>query len=169
MTDDTLSLRFIDCQTRQVVAANIDDVYVALSYVWGNNREDCIIAPLTVPEPAPAVIEDAMVVVVALGLRFLWVDRYCISQEDESDKRAQIPHMDATYKNAHLTIVAAAGKDSEHGLPGVQSRSRNPHVVEKIEGRTLFTVPGDPCHLVRNRPGWEERGRTRKLFYHLVA
>ena len=48
------------------------------------------------------------------------------------------------YRNAQLTIIAAAGSDPEYGLPGVGERLRPRYISESIAGRLLHVVPPDP-------------------------
>ncbi|KAL1595310.1 hypothetical protein SLS60_010001 [Paraconiothyrium brasiliense] len=84
-----------------------------------------------------------MEVTKQLGLRFLWVDRYCIPQHDELQKNRQIKNMHRIYQQAHFTIVAAAGKGPDHGLPGVSSpRALTPHVL--VDNRLFVANAGDP-------------------------
>jgi hypothetical protein len=63
-------IKFIDCHTRCVVDAERGCQYVTLSYVWGST-----IASGDTPGSYPPTIEDAITVTVALGFRYLWVDR----------------------------------------------------------------------------------------------
>jgi hypothetical protein len=56
-----------------------------------------------------------------MGKRYLWVDSLCIVSNDPEDKASQIPAMTSVYGNAMLTIIAAAGEDANHGLPGLDS------------------------------------------------
>jgi hypothetical protein len=51
----------------------------------------------------------------------LWVDSLCIVSNDPEDKASQIPAMTSVYGNAMLTIIAAAGENANHGLPGLDS------------------------------------------------
>lgn len=65
-------LKIIDCETG-AVEPFLDNArpYVALSYVWGeyqDTQEDC-----------PQTVLDSMEAVLALGLRYLWVDRIVCS------------------------------------------------------------------------------------------
>lgn len=47
--------------------------YVALSYVWGTAQFP---GPEKQDGQFPATIEDSIVVSLALGFEYLWVDRY---------------------------------------------------------------------------------------------
>ena len=64
------AIRVIDCTERKVVQMPTDCEFVALSYVWGT------LEPSLRLEDAPATIKDSISVTLALGYRYLWVDRY---------------------------------------------------------------------------------------------
>jgi hypothetical protein len=67
---DINNLSVIDCKRLEVVLAPSDCKFVALSYVWG---------PATLPIPlksAPATIKDSITATLALGYRYIWIDRY---------------------------------------------------------------------------------------------
>ncbi|KAI0169145.1 heterokaryon incompatibility protein-domain-containing protein [Hypoxylon sp. FL1284] len=110
-------LRVIDCRTKQVVLKPLSGIYVALSYVWGRTSED---------SEYPRVVEDSLILCLALGYQYLWVDRYCINQNDVKDKHEQIAAMDLIYGCADLVIIAAAGDGAHCGLPGVAGEARKP-------------------------------------------
>jgi len=101
--------RLLDCKTRSVMEASVNRAFVALSYVWG--------APETAVDsiPWPPVVEDAIAVTKSLGYRYLWVDRYCINQNNAQEKHQQITNMHVIYHQAQFTIVAAAGRDATYG------------------------------------------------------
>lgn len=118
-------LLVIHCFSRQVVEAEPGCEYVALSYVWGSitsRGEDENFEQDLHGRRLPQTVQDAMNVVRVLGLRFLWIDRYCIDDTEPGRKHYMVGHMDAIYERAYLTIIAASGEDSNHGLPSV-SRS----------------------------------------------
>ncbi|KAF2994350.1 hypothetical protein E8E13_000635 [Curvularia kusanoi] len=71
------------------------------------------------PERVPRVVHDAVVVTRELGFRYLWIDRYCINQQDADTKHQQIRQMWSIYASAYITLIAAAGNGPNHGLPGV--------------------------------------------------
>lgn len=115
-------LLVIDCFSRQVVAADPSCPYVALSYVWGPARvggeKEGFRTDLR-SHRLPRTIRDAMNVVRVLGMKYLWVDRYCINSTEPGTKHHTINNMDTIYEAANLTIIAACGGSGEHGLPSV--------------------------------------------------
>ncbi|KAF2660597.1 HET-domain-containing protein, partial [Lophiostoma macrostomum CBS 122681] len=150
------SLKFMDCRTRRIVpATKTNEPYAALSYLWGDvghakptsNNLDHL----------PATIEDALRVTSLLGLKYLWVDRYCINQLSDEDKSSQVAKMDLIYNNAYITIVAAAGSDPTYGLTGVGQRPRSfqPHM--KIGRQYCMRVQADPFRTIQ-RSKWMTRG-----------
>ncbi|OCK97834.1 HET-domain-containing protein [Cenococcum geophilum 1.58] len=153
--------RLIDCSTRKVVEAPKNCQYVAMSYVWGIKEKDArnyLVCTETglLPKHLPTVIEDAMTVVRSLDLQYLWVDRYCIIQNDDTDVLKHMGIMDLIYNHAHMTIIAAAGSDPSFGLPGVGSRSRIPQPCANVKGHVLVSTLPDPQDMVK-RSKWMER------------
>jgi hypothetical protein len=130
------SLEVIDCYGRTLCSITSTSGYVALSYVWGNKKEEES-GSGALNGNLPATIEDAITVTLELGFRYLWVDRYCIDQTDAAEKHQLVNSMDMIYKGAELTIVAAAGNDPSYGLPGISTRQR----------RQQHTVTVDHCKL----------------------
>ncbi|KAI1423231.1 heterokaryon incompatibility protein-domain-containing protein [Xylaria sp. FL1777] len=162
----TPKLNLIDCESRRVVNCTTLDQYmeleyVALSYIWGRSSDASpIIKEFSdLPDLLPRVIEDAILVTLSLGYRFIWVDRYCIDQHDASKKHEQIMHMDSIYQYAALTIIAAAGTDETYGLPGVSRR--RPTRQWSFEGDDFSitsTLPPPQCSIRESR--WATRGWT---------
>ncbi|KAL2075082.1 hypothetical protein VTL71DRAFT_24 [Oculimacula yallundae] len=115
--------RAINCLTDSFEIENISwsEKYVALSYVWGTGTEN---------ERWPATVKDAIAVTKKMKLKYLWVDRVCINQDDYEEKMFLVSKMDAIYEGAEFTIVNAAG-NARTGLPGVSQTIRKPqHRVE---------------------------------------
>jgi len=119
-------LNVIDCQTRRIIPAPTHCDYVALSYVWGTPQKTSPPGGDFLPYLLDATIEDALLVTQRLGFKYIWIDRYCIFQEekDAESKKIQIKNMHLVYRNAQLTIIAAAGDDVTFGLPGVSGKPR---------------------------------------------
>ncbi len=88
-------------------------IWVALSYVWGHAKSSPNLKSTELGLPLgelPVTVKDAIKVTKLLKYQYLWIDRYCIDQEDEASRQNQLNKMDAIYRGADLTIIAAAGK-----------------------------------------------------------
>lgn len=166
----------MDCSTRTVVdwgTTSPPRQYVSLSYVWGREQGEPTIRqePLDskvevgdkgtvhrkLPNPLPKTIEDAICVTQGLGYRYLWVDRYCIPQDDAKAKHAQLQSMDLIYRHSVLTIIAAAGDDPHHGLPGIGTTPRKSQPACPVGPRSLVFVPfakNDIMSTTWNSRGW---------------
>ena len=154
------SLTLIDCQTWRLINSEPSVSYIALSYVWGGlavepPRDDKL------PAGIPAVIRDAIDMTRVLGYRYLWVDAYCINQEDSILKHAQIQLMGSIYRGAEVTLVDAAGPDSAFGLAG---SVQTPRVLPRQEilsvgGYKIAPHPRDVVADIMFSP-WSQRAWT---------
>jgi hypothetical protein len=136
----------IDTRRLCLVCSHGDEAYAALSYVWGGTtmfrttrrnrnilKEEGALNKVHNP-PIPATVKDAILLAAEIGLPYIWIDSLCIVQDDEDSRNIHLSSMAAIYANAHLTIVAAAGKIADHGIPGVPGGSR---------------TRDKPCHIIR--------------------
>ncbi|PMD16818.1 HET-domain-containing protein, partial [Hyaloscypha hepaticicola] len=157
------SLRVIDCQTRTIIQAPPGCQYVALSYVWGpsttpsKNTEAQNIPPTIQNEPK--TISDAIHVTLKLGIRYLWIDRYCIDQSNKDEKHNTIRVMDLIYSNARLTIITTAGENPDYGLPGVRGTVRRVQPRLEVGEHCLVSTLPHPNMSVNNST-WASRGWT---------
>lgn len=146
--------RLIDCgqSPPRVIEASLREDFVALSYVWGDTKED---------GTWPRVVKDAATVALELGFRYLWVDRFCIDDTKPEERRGHLHRMDEIYRGAAFTIIAAAGENAMHGLPGVGSTARptQPKYKFTTSNVTLVSSLQDPRLLVE-RSTWYTRGWT---------
>jgi len=121
----------IDVDNMKLVPSEPGFRYVALSYIWGAVPSCCTTLEnlstllekdsfrrLTIP--IPQVICEAMELVQALGEKFLWIDRFCIPQDDGPEKQLQLNAMGSIYAGAWLTIFAAQNADASQGLYGTR-------------------------------------------------
>ncbi|TEY54699.1 hypothetical protein BOTCAL_0238g00020 [Botryotinia calthae] len=96
--------------------------YITLSHCWGKTR------PLTttqakfdahkkeIPlENLPKTFQDAIIVVRALGIRYIWIDSLCIIQGDDADWDKEAILMASVYSNSYLNIAATGSCDSRGG------------------------------------------------------
>ena len=153
--------KVIDCSDGRVVSVSSLEIvpdYVALSYVWGEPSAAGGKAGKD-RSALPQVVKDAISVTKALGFRYLWVDRYCMEQNDRVRKHEQIMNMDSIYENAALTIIAAPGLDLARGLPGVSSTRVRKEVPFQHENFTVSWIPPSPhAEILDSR--WSTRGWT---------
>lgn len=96
--------------------------FAAVSYVWRGNTPDPDFDGATFNVPIPQaqgaepgdplgvdVLREACVASMACGATHLWLDRLCIMQMSEDDKKWQISHMFEMYRRCHICIVAPGG------------------------------------------------------------
>jgi hypothetical protein len=136
-------LRVIHCASHQLCFIDPGTPYACLSYVWG--RQTIAEGDFPgIPSCLPKTIEDSIHVALQLGIPYLWIDRYCIDQSNDSEKLHLIQNMDAIYSGSAITIIAASGQDPHHGLPGINDTPCREQVRNFIEPdltvlRTLLT------------------------------
>lgn len=153
-------LKLIDCDTKTIVAGE-GHPYVALSYVWGCSSEVSEHSS-RLPATMPNTIKDSMTVTKRLGYRYIWIDRYCINQNNWGEVYDQVGKMDLIYRNAEITIIAAMGEDPSYGLPGVGQRKRRPEnltACANIGGHFLVSTDSRPLPTLDGTK-WETRAWT---------
>ena len=97
--------------------------YAALSYCWGGPQKSALVQNnldqyrccLPMDEISQS-IKDAIKVVRAVGMRYLWVDALCIIQDSEVDKNSEIATMDGVYYRALFTISAESAATAQEGF-----------------------------------------------------
>jgi hypothetical protein len=149
-------LRLIDCRDRRIVQASRNQRYICLSYVWEQNIERISTFDAALPDAVPKTVQDAMYVAIQLDIPFLWVNRYCIDQRRPQENQNIIRNMDKIYRGAELTIIAAAGENPHHGLPGVRETPRKPQY--QLKSRTCTYVAAKPGREEITRSKWGSRG-----------
>jgi hypothetical protein len=153
----TLPLRLIDCVSRELCELEPGVPYVCLSYVWGVSpgpKGDSL------PKQFPKTIEDAMWVALQLKIPYLWVDRYCIDQQNAVEQHHLIANMDIIYRGASLTIIAASGQGPHDGLPGINGTPRRQQYSQTMgtPEKSIIALK-DPLFNIRNTV-WHTRGWT---------
>jgi hypothetical protein len=148
--------------------------YLALSYVWGrisgtielkreNFRQLCLKNSLKLPSHLsciPRTILDAIALTGAMGLRYLWVDRLCIIQDEPTHLTEQLQQMASIYANSDFTIIAADGYDANYGLRGVDSHSSPRSYKMSFEFTTNFKMIQKPKPESRDGAFWHTRAWT---------
>ena len=147
--------------------------YVALSYVWGvvptlnttienlsSLQQPGALAPAIANSQIPLTIAHTIYLIQKLDMRYLWVDSLCIVQDDNITKDHQIKNMGSIYANASLTIVAAEGQHSNHGISGIrnvsQPRQSTQHIFALPNGTRVCHEPSVNVAATK----WDTRGWT---------
>jgi hypothetical protein len=152
----SVPLKVLNCQSRTLCTIDSNASYAALSYVWGNLPAEPLLKPQTLP--LPKTLEDALFVCQHMDIPYLWVDRYCIDQGNAQEKHTLISQMDKIYRGSELTIIAAAGENPNHGLPGVNGTPWRRR-IEFQKGDLSFIVSRSPFCEVESST-WSKRGWT---------
>lgn len=157
--------------------------YATLSYVWGSTTDENALATKSTIKmleeegylfktPIPETIKDSIRACIELKIRYLWIDRLCIVQDDTTAvKASQINAMGDIYSHSYLTLVDLEGVTMDHGLPGV-SQARVSHTIYKACGLSMRAIEDSFPTLFR-KSKWESRGwtfqeamlSTRMLFF----
>ncbi|KAH9849448.1 heterokaryon incompatibility protein-domain-containing protein, partial [Lenzites betulinus] len=123
-----LPTRLVDCtnpaRPRLVSTAGQRGIYIALSYVWGEDQpHKTTTLNMSAYETEgletsqlPQTIRDAIRVTHALGFQYLWLDTLCIIQDSDEDKRHELAVMHRIYHEAFLTIIAASATKVSEGF-----------------------------------------------------
>ncbi|KXT09788.1 hypothetical protein AC579_2126 [Pseudocercospora musae] len=103
----------------QIVEGPQRNHYVALSYCWGADQPAKTITQRLSAycehidiNVLPAAVRDAIRVTRALELPYLWVDAFCIIQDDEHDKMKEIALMQNIYKCSTVVLAATCTASS---------------------------------------------------------
>jgi hypothetical protein len=148
----------IGCATSCIVTARDIMQYVALSFVWGKEISEANGLLAGELKQLPRTIADAITITLRLGKQCLWVDRYCIDQNDIEAKIDEINNMGGIYASAWVTIVSLTSS-IQNGIPGA-SAPRKLSEVHTSQGtiyklRDMFLKGRD----IRESP-WAKRGWT---------
>lgn len=144
--------------------------YAALTYRWGSDSENIF---KTVSDnllqnksritfkSLNMLFKDTVSLLRSLKILYLWIDRFCIVQDDKSDWESEASKMADVYSNAHLTISASV------------STSPNARLFPHSSGyiRRLVPVEGDfdsdTVGGTLSRRGWciQERCLSRRILH----
>ncbi|KAI1297100.1 heterokaryon incompatibility protein-domain-containing protein [Xylaria venustula] len=157
-TSELKNFRLIDRSVdKPIVKVHpLTERYAALSYVWGKSTASISDTAATWPK----TVLDTITTTRKLGLRYLWVDKYCINQEDAVEKSIQISQMDVIYKMAEVTLIAAAGSDASFGLAGIDGTMRYNSVKIQLPNHLVLVSTHREADLAVAESPWNARGWT---------
>lgn len=148
------SLRVINVKSMRMVRLPTGKEYLALSYVWGRCQtanshfiSGIRLKPDLRSVQIPTTIADAIHVTLALGYKYLWVDRFSLSQLPER-RALEISRMDTIFGGAAVTICAVTGRDADAGLPGVRATPRTAQTSIRM-GEVQLTKQASPAKTAR--------------------
>lgn len=126
-----------------------DHRYACLSHCWGESRSPLLtrrdnlgknIRGISIDQ-LPKSFQDAVYITRRLGLSYLWIDSFCIIQDDEEDWREQSALMVHIYKSAYVTIGAANAHDDDQGIFSTSSkRHKLAHRMEIADNERKLAV-----------------------------
>jgi hypothetical protein len=98
--------------------------YVTLSHCWGSFRSDILTTSKTLERNKrgiswpllPKTFQDAAAMTQRLGIRYLWIDCFCIIQDDQDDWARESSNMAVIFENAYITLAAAKSPNANGGL-----------------------------------------------------
>jgi hypothetical protein len=111
------------CQTETPSWRRPGVKYAALSYCWGGNQPfKTTKANLSSyrtsidAQKIPRTVRDAILVAESLGFGYLWVDAFCIVQDDDDELASELNQMAQIYRNATVTVAATRANWSDEGF-----------------------------------------------------
>ncbi len=107
----------------------------------------------------PKTIQDGIFTCRRLGVRYFWVDRLCIIQDDVEDTTKEISVMAEIYKKAYLTIIAASARSSVNGF--LQSRETASEMIPRSCMALRYVCPDGRTGLVGMISKKESQNRYR--------
>lgn len=128
--------RVIDVQSLRLHQSFEGEVgeYAALTYCWGCDKVPGALVEANLQalmqgipvELFPQTIKDAVSITLRLGLKYLWIDAYCIIQDSVKDKEKELAHMAEIYSHAYVTLSASTAANVHEGfLHERQPRTRS--------------------------------------------
>ncbi|KAF4986487.1 hypothetical protein FDECE_15929 [Fusarium decemcellulare] len=146
--------------------------YAAVSYVWGSHagrQHTTRIANIQsrrksgglaqVIRELPKALQQAIRLVHALGIRYIWIDALCIVQDSSHSWNLNARAMHLIYGNAIFTLCAADGPDAHTGLVALDESHRPEQwIANCADGLTLLLH--QPPEVSIEASQWNKRAWT---------
>lgn len=119
--------------------------YVCLSHRWSPQtelkslkKENLHLYKGGIPEDnINLLMRDAIRATFRLGLRFIWIDCYCIIQDDKKDWEEQAANMGFIYEKAICTISATSSTDGQRMFSTMAPKFK-PFQITKVSGHSVY-------------------------------
>ena len=152
------------------MSGNSESRYVALSYVWGNNPDRSRMTLRStlrtleqdgglISSRTSKTVDDAIQACCLLKEDYLWVDQYCIVQDDESDKSEQVSAMGTIYSSAAFVIIGTDG-DTNDGIPGISYARPQTQFRLRLASIDFVNDIPDLQEIIGGQSVWSTRGWT---------
>jgi len=106
-----------------------------------------------------------------LGLKYLWIDRYSVNQQNHTERVQEIRRMDEIYQGAQVVLIDAMGQGPTLGLADL-SYHRDPQLRLRTRKHELIVMPPPPQSRILDSKwatrGWtyqESRMARRRIFF----
>ena len=153
----------------------VDDVpenadFAALSYSWGDSVQNMLVQykydsykDKILLQHLPQTIRDAVVLTRALEIPFLWIDAFCIIQDNEADWDREASKMKYIYSGAKLVLSADRAATANEGF-----------LLLRIDCGQKFKLKSSappvpfPDELVVFPAGWEDRDPSEAMHHYVL-
>lgn len=146
--DSPIKTLAVDCNEMRLVEIVTNKKYLALSYVWGKTPAFkltaatvdhlCLPGSLEKISSLSRTVEDAIEFTRKIGGRYLWVDRLCIVQDQETHRYNAISLMHKICKHAWAVIIAGSGANADAGLPRIRRGAEESGSSSQNKGGTIL-------------------------------
>lgn len=158
---------------RLIVTNGETNPYIALSHCWGRPPKSAVpknartvstnfesmLAGIPI-DSVPRNFQDAIEIVRALGLRYLWIDALCIIQDSASDWEAEAARMQEVYGSAYLTL---AGTSAISSIDGFIARSVWPFPVLRMNRHVEDSASSQDSVYFRYQPEFATYSRAEAI------
>ncbi|KAH6666799.1 heterokaryon incompatibility protein-domain-containing protein [Halenospora varia] len=102
---------------------NFSSPFTALSHCWGKTQHVVTTKANYTKHLSsishnclPRTFLEAVWITRQLGLKYLWIDSFCIIQDDPDDWNAEVVNMSRLYGAAYIALAASYGPDGDAGM-----------------------------------------------------
>ncbi|KAK8028996.1 hypothetical protein PG991_006052 [Apiospora marii] len=135
--------------------------YLTLSYRWGTNPQHALLLSSTIDQyrqgakisELPQTFQDLVLVARRFGIRYVWVDCFCIIQNSREDWETEAPMMRHVYANAACNIAASASDNPNGGL----FRSRDVRDIQPGVISTTLTSEQPERFYIFDKSYWDRQ------------